>query len=361
MQITVENGPAASGLGAAFVAEYNVLMVLHPAMPDVPGCRTRNITRRYLGGLSVDRRDGWKALNGILFEGIGHSASELFMEPSMQIDVPFKCGGKRMNSSITASRVDPPLVTVVTAVLNGQPHIAGCLESVLSQDYPNIEHIVLDGGSTDGTLDVLLRYSDRIALWRSEPDKGIYDAWNKALAEARGEWICFLGSDDEFLPGAITAYMAQVALNPKAEYLCSEGRLLAPSGKERVIGRPWKWQEFLRRMDLCHVGSMHKRTLFQKLGAFDSSYRIAGDYEFLLRPRSELRAAFLPAVTVYVRAGGVCYSSKVMYETYRAKHETGGLSKLFALLDLSRDHANYRARLLARRILKRLSLGTPAA
>lgn len=281
------------------------------------------------------------------------------MEPSMQIEVPLKRGGKRMNSRIGAGSVEQPLVTVVTAVLNGQPYIAGCLESVLRQDYPNIEHIVLDGGSTDGTLDVLMQYGDRIALWRSEPDKGIYDAWNKALAEARGEWICFLGSDDEFLPGAISAYMAQIALNPKAEYLCSEGRLLTPSGKERVIGRPWKWQGFLRRMDVCHVGSMHKRTLFQQLGEFDSSYRIAGDYEFLLRPRSGLRTAFLPAATVYVRAGGVCYSPRVMYEAYRAKHETGGLSKLFALLDLSWDLANYKARLLTRRILNGLNVRTP--
>jgi glycosyltransferase involved in cell wall biosynthesis len=275
----------------------------------------------------------------------------------MQIDVPLKRGGKRKGHLITGS-ADRPLVTVVTAVLNGQPYIARCLESVLRQDYPNIEHIVLDGGSTDGTLDVLEQYSDRIALWRSEPDKGIYDAWNKALLEARGEWICFLGSDDEFLPGAITAYMAQVAQNPKAEYLCSEAKFRAASGKERVIGRPWKWHEFLRRMDICHVGSMHKRTLFQQFGEFDSSYRIAGDYEFLLRARSELRTAFLPAKTVYVRAGGVCHSPRVMYEAYRAKHETGGLSKLFALFDLSRDVAHYNARLLVRRILNRLNTRT---
>ena len=278
------------------------------------------------------------------------SASVLLMDPVMQPDVPIKHGGKRMNSIISAGSVDQPLVTVVTAVLNGQPYIAGCLESVLRQDYPNIEHIVLDGGSTDGTVDVLIQYSDRIALWRSEPDKGIYDAWNNALAEARGEWICFLGSDDEFLPGAISAFMAHVAHNPKAEFICSEARLLAPSGKERVIGRPWKWQGFLRRMDVCHVGSMHKRTLFQQFGEFDSSYRIAGDYEFLLRPRSELRTAFLPVVTVYVRGGGVCYSPKVMYEAYRAKHETGGLSKFLALVDLSWDLANYKARRLVRRI-----------
>ena len=99
------------------------------------------------------------------------------------------CGGKRMKGILAQSSAGLPLVTVVTAVFNGQPTIQGCLESVLKQDYPNIEHILLDGGSTDGTLDVLHQYDDRIALWKSEPDKGVYDAWNKGLTEAHGEWI----------------------------------------------------------------------------------------------------------------------------------------------------------------------------
>ena len=81
-------------------------------------------------------------------------------------------------------------------------------------------------------------FNDRIALWRSEPDAGVYDAWNKALAEARGEWICFLGVDDEFLPGAISAYMALAAKNPKAEYLCSKVRWVHPSGYERMARTP---------------------------------------------------------------------------------------------------------------------------
>jgi glycosyltransferase involved in cell wall biosynthesis len=92
------------------------------------------------------------------------------------------------------------------------------MESILRQDYPNIEHIVLDGGSSDGTVDVLRKYDDRIALWKSEPDRGIYDAWNKGLALARGEWICFLGADDEFLSGAVSAYMEFASQNPVAEY-----------------------------------------------------------------------------------------------------------------------------------------------
>src|ERR1700748_1400497 len=134
----------------------------------------------------------------------------------MQTDIASTFGGKRLKKNVAENRIDQPLVTVITAVFNGQPHIAGCLESVLEQDYPNIEHIVMDGCSIDGTVDVLRRYDDQIAYWKSERDSGVYDAWNKGLAEARGEWICFLGSDDEFLPGAVSTYMALAAKHPKA-------------------------------------------------------------------------------------------------------------------------------------------------
>ena len=117
------------------------------------------------------------------------------------------CGGQRLKGITPRGSMDHPLVTVVTAVYNGQPYMANCLESVSRQDYPYIEHIVLDGGSSDGTIDVLQQHDQRITLWKSQPDRGVSDAWNKGLLEARGEWICFLGADDEFLPGAVSAYM----------------------------------------------------------------------------------------------------------------------------------------------------------
>ena len=148
----------------------------------------------------------------------------------MQVDHETKSGGMRMKGVLPQNSADRPLVTVVTAVFNGQPNLAGCLESILRQDYPNIEHIVVDGGSSDGTVDVLRQYDDRIAYWQSEPDKGVYDAWNKALAEAHGEWICFLGVDDELLPRAVSAYMALAANNPQAEYLGASLGLRAHQG-----------------------------------------------------------------------------------------------------------------------------------
>lgn len=252
------------------------------------------------------------------------------------------CGGKRLRNVNTESIAQAPLVTVVTAVFNGKPYISGCLDSVLVQDYPNIEHIIFDGGSSDGTIDVLHAYDDRIALWKSEPDKGIYDAWNKALAEARGEWICFIGADDELLPGAVSAYMELAAKNPEAEYLSSQVRWIHPSGYVNPShGRPWTWRRFARRMCVAHPGSMHRRSLYDRLGVYDISYRSAADYELLLRARGELKTAFMPVATVMMRSGGVSDNSAALREAARAKIASGGRSIFLATLDLWEVRARF--------------------
>ncbi|WP_263358969.1 glycosyltransferase family 2 protein [Acidicapsa ligni] len=259
----------------------------------------------------------------------------------MQIEEKPISGGKRLRGISAENKANQPLVTVVTAVYNGQPYVEGCLESVLNQDYPNIEHIVLDAGSKDGTIDVLRKYDDRIAFWRSEPDKGVYDAWNKALLEARGEWICFLGVDDEFLPGAVSAYMKLAIQNPEAEYLSSKVRVIHDTGYERIIGARWAWRAFSNRMCTAHVGSMHHRDLFRRLGKFDTSYRIVGDYEFLLRARGQLRAAYMPVITVMMRYGGISSDKKALEEQAAAKIAAGGRNKLLADLELRYAKAKY--------------------
>jgi glycosyltransferase involved in cell wall biosynthesis len=105
----------------------------------------------------------------------------------MQMNKTLLCGGKRLDGGMAIGNSECPLVSVITAVFNGDQYLAGCLESVSSQDYPNIEHIVLDGGSTDSTVNILRQYSDRVAYWASEHDSGVYDAWNKGLREAHGD------------------------------------------------------------------------------------------------------------------------------------------------------------------------------
>jgi len=253
--------------------------------------------------------------------------------PAPTNNVPLQ-GGVRLKGVISQDRADQPLVTVITAVYNGNPYIAGCLDSVLSQDYSNIEHIVLDGGSSDGTVEMLRQYSDQLALWKSEPDEGVYDAWNKALLEARGEWICFLGADDEFVPGAVSAYMKLAAKNPNAEYLSSRVRVVYSTGYERILGEPWTWSRFSKSMCTAHVGSMHRRSLFDRLGVYDTTYRSASDYELLLRARHGLRADYMPIVTAKMRAGGLSLTYAAIEEEARAKMSAGGRNRVLTALEL---------------------------
>jgi glycosyltransferase involved in cell wall biosynthesis len=259
-------------------------------------------------------------------------------------DLGSASGVTRLLCGAASSNPDMPLVSVITAVFNGHEHIAACIESVLRQDYPNVEYIILDGGSTDGTVMILRSYDGRLAFWKSEPDKGVYDAWNKGLELASGEWIAFLGADDIYLPGAISTYVELARLNPKADFLSSRARLYHETGYSPIFGRRWEWPRFARGMSTIHVGTMHRRSLFTQFGQFDTSYRIAGDYEFLLRPRETLQTAFTPAVTVVMRAGGLSDSTAGLYEALRAKKSTNARSPLAAAIDLRRAILRFHVR-----------------
>ena len=238
------------------------------------------------------------------------------------------------------------LITIITAVRDGEDCLSRCIDSVLAQDYPHIEHIVMDGGSTDGTLSILKHYEDKLAFWSSAPDDGVFDAWNKGLLLARGEWIGFLGADDVYLPGAISAYVALARDHPQAEFLCSTARLEHPTGYSPVFGGPWEWPKFARAMSTIHVGTLHHRSLFARLGNFNKEFRIAGDYELMLRAKSGLRTAFTSHTTVVMRAGGLSDSTAGLHEAKRAKLLHGVRSKLAAEWDLLRLVARFYVRKL---------------
>ncbi|RQO36107.1 glycosyltransferase [Herminiimonas sp. KBW02] len=220
-----------------------------------------------------------------------------------------------------------PLVTIITAVFNGEKTIEQTILSVISQSYNNLEYIIIDAGSTDGTIDIIKKYEHAINYWVSEPDGGIYDAWNKGVALASGTWIAFLGSDDLYREGAVQAYIDFVSSRTDLdiEYVSSKINLTNDEKVLRTVGLPWSWEIFRKYMKVAHVGSLHHKKLFEKYGLFDDSYRITGDYEFLLRPGRHLNAYFLDEITVNMHVGGVSNAdSRVFEESTRAKISTGG-------------------------------------
>lgn len=236
-------------------------------------------------------------------------------------------GGKQVRSR-GAGASGAPLFTIITAVLNGAETMERTIRSVGAQSFRDFEFLVFDAASRDGTVSILERFGDQIDYWRSEPDRGIYSAWNKGIGRARGQWIAFLGADDEYYPDALQNYARFLSdpVNVGLQYVSSRIELVRTGGRRRTVGKAWKWRDFSRYMNVAHVGSMHCRSLFEQFGQFDETYLMCADYEFLLRPGTTLRAGFFPVVTARMALGGVSNARPrlALAETARAKATTGG-------------------------------------
>ena len=189
------------------------------------------------------------------------------------------------------SRAQPPLVSIITPVYNGERYLEDSIRSVLAQDYPAVEHIVVDGGSRDATLDILKRYEDRIA-WRSERDGGMYEAVNKGLRLARGEFALYLNSDDLLLPRGISTLVAALEADPQAALAYGDYFQIDAKGREigLVQSRQVSFRDMLNWSLSIFTGTMlFRRSLLREVGFFDDRLRFAADYEFCLRLASRGR------------------------------------------------------------------------
>jgi glycosyltransferase involved in cell wall biosynthesis len=191
----------------------------------------------------------------------------------------------------------------------------------------DIELVVVDGVSTDGTQDIVRSAGSLVSCFICEPDTGIYNAWNKGLKVASGEWIMFIGADDWFTPGALGVFRnatAHAAVD--TEFISSRVRYHALYGEPFLIGKRWSWPAFQRHMTIAHVGALHRRSLFARLGVYDENFRICGDYELLLRARETLRAEFIDVVTAEMGGAGVSNNqlARTYDESSRARRDTGG-------------------------------------
>ncbi|MCX6214050.1 glycosyltransferase family 2 protein [Spirosoma sp.] len=236
-----------------------------------------------------------------------------------------------------------PLVSIISAVYNAEKYLEESILSITTQSYKNFEYIIIDGGSSDNTLNIIRKYQDKITYWISEPDGGIYDAWNKGLEKCNGEWIAFIGADDLLYSNSLQVYIEHIIQHPQRlelEFVSSLIELvdenLVPI---RLVGESWEWSRFKKSMTTWHVGMFHSKNLFLKYGVFDSTYKVSGDYELLLRPKDKLIASFINQPTAKMRTGGISniLLLKASTETYKAKVKNGVISTtkgiLLALID----------------------------
>lgn len=232
-------------------------------------------------------------------------------------------------------------ISVITAIWNSADTVRDCLASLAAQSFTDVEHIVIDGASTDGTYELLKAESSQIAKLISEPDDGIYDALNKGIDKAQGDVIGFLHADDVFGDEMALQRVADAFSDPSVGVCYGDLVYVYRENPDRVL-RYWKAGEYsksaLRRGWMPpHPTFYVRRSIYERFGGFDTSYRIASDYDCMLRILSgiEGRVAYIPEVQVRMRVGGtsnrslrnIFQKSKEDYRALRA-NGVGGLGTL---------------------------------
>ena len=195
-------------------------------------------------------------------------------------------------------------LSIITVTYNSEKFLEQTIRSVIDQTYTNIEFIIIDGASSDGTLDIIRKYQSKIAFWQSEPDSGIADAMNKGLKYASGEFVLFLNSDDYLVDdSAIDSIMPQV----KGPYDIFVFRIYFLINGVKKLAEKLKYNWRINfKSSVYHQATLCRRSLFERIGQFDTSFSIAMDYDFFLRAyRKAIKAKIVNTSFSVMRKDGV--------------------------------------------------------
>ncbi len=215
------------------------------------------------------------------------------------------------------------MISVITATWNCARTLPDCLASMASQDYACREHIIIDGASTDGTIDVVNNHLDQVSVFKSEQDKGIYDALNKGIKLSTGDVVGFLHADDLYATDDVLSRIATAFEDPSVCAVYGDLEYVAEQDTNHVIRR-WRSNSF-RKKDLgwgwmpAHPTLYVRREWHSRIGVFDTSYRIAADYLSILKmfAQKDFKSVYIPCVLVKMRLGGASNKSlqSVMHKT----------------------------------------------
>ena len=217
-----------------------------------------------------------------------------------------------------------PLVSIVTPSYNQAAYLETTMQSVLGQDYPHVEYLVADGGSTDGSAEIIQRYSSRLAWWVSEKDQGQADGANKGFRRARGEIVGWLNSDDVYRPGTIAGAVAAFQANQQAGLVFSDVDSLDGAGNLINIMRfgPRTLEDLMAFKIISQPGVFMRRSLLEQVGYLDSSYHLLLDHHLWLRMALHAPLAYAPgarwsAARFHAAAKNVAQAGAFGSEAYR--------------------------------------------
>ncbi len=202
-------------------------------------------------------------------------------------------------------------ISLITVSFNSVATIKDTIESIRSQDHKDIEYIVVDGNSKDGTINIIKSNEDVISKWISEPDKGIYDAMNKAIKMATGEVVGILNSDDFYSANNIISQVATAFSDQGTDAVFGDLVFVDPNNLEKVVrtysSAKWYPEKFARGFMPAHPTFFVRRKYYEQFGLFKTDYKIAADYELLIRFLyvHKLKYKYLPINMVTMRKGGV--------------------------------------------------------
>ena len=196
-------------------------------------------------------------------------------------NLKFLHGGKRVqNYQKNINEIKIPKLTIITAVLNGEKYLEETITSVLNQSFRNFEYIIIDGGSTDNTLNIIKKYNEKLDYWVSEKDKGIYDAFNKGMILSRGDYIGIANSDDIYVDDAFQILNRYIVKFPKKDFIF--GAVKKHWGL--LYGyKPWKIYFSWGFYSSHSTGFFIKRSSAKKVGLYNLKYKHSSDYDFFYR------------------------------------------------------------------------------
>lgn len=195
-----------------------------------------------------------------------------------------KVGGLKTKGIAKKSRFDKPLVSIITPVFNGQRYLEQTIQSVLGQTYDNIEYIIIDGGSTDGTLEIIKKYDSRLDYWESKNDSGMYEAINKGLKFTSGDILAYLNSDDLYYPETVGIVVDYFQKHSDTELVYGNCDFIGPHGEflYNYCYPKYKWQSYVccNSSSLAQPTTFWRRSIHQKIGYFDILFKYTGDFDF---------------------------------------------------------------------------------